>query len=221
MKFKEIGGVNYSSQNKKGCFPFISGCIIGSSVLLFFCIILLFVDIATDDDMEQYAQYTYEGITISRIDPINFVLFTDTGIVSDGIPARTVYNFYVDATYVGTIEVFGNDGILLLAIDKHSNEIFLIKQKDDVYFEQIGRIPHNVHINGNAIKSKFQEHQPFWYNTDSMECYILCAPAYRVLERNLNAKYFPNTQIKPNYIQEDRWNNRLYQLLYWLEPVPY
>ena len=84
----------------------------------------------------------------------------------------------------------------------------MIKQVDDALLTQVGDTPSRVHTNGNAIKSQFKKHKLYWRETETMECYILCAPAYRTFERQLNEEYYPTSQIKPNYIWED-WGNRL------------
>ena len=164
----------------------------------------------------QYAKYTYEDITVSRVDKTSIFHLLSRQLKGKG-GARSYYTFSIDSIgNVGTIEVYGNDGVILLAIDKKSKDIYLIKQVDDALLTQIGDTPCRVHTNGNAIKSQFKKHKLYWRETETMECYILCAPAYRTFERKLNEEYYPTSQIKPNYIWED-WGNRLYRyFLDWL-----
>lgn len=184
---------------------------IGYSVLL-----VLFMIWFSQIAFDQYAKYTYEDITVSRVDKTSIFR----------IPFRfdkavqSYYTFSIDSIgNVGTIEVYGNDGVILLAIDKKSKDIYLIKQLDDALLTQVGDTPSRVHTNGNAIKSQFKQHKLYWHETETMECYILCAPAYRMFERQLNEEYYPTSQIKPNYIWED-WGNLLCRyFLDWLLPL--
>jgi hypothetical protein len=164
----------------------------------------------------QYAKYTYEDITVSRVDKTSIFRIP----FRFGKAVRSYYTFSIDSIgNIGTIEVYGNDGVILLAIDKKSKDIYLIKQLDDALLTQVGDTPSRVHTNGNAIKSQFKQHKLYWRETETMECYILCAPAYRMQERKLNEEYYPTSQIKPNYIWED-WDNRLYcYFLDWLLPL--
>ena len=184
---------------------------IGCSVLL-----VLFMIWFSQIALDQYAKYTYEDITVSRVDKTSIFRIP----FSFGKAVRSYYTFSIDSIgNVGTIEVYGNDGVILLAIDKKSKDIYLIKQVDDALLTQVGDTPSRVHTNGNAIKSQFKKHKLYWRETETMECYILCAPAYRKFERQLNEEYYPTSQIKPNYIWED-WGNRLYcYFLDWLLPL--
>lgn len=184
---------------------------IGYSVLL-----VLFMIWFSQIALDQYAKYTYEDITVSRVDKTSIFRIP----FRFGKAVRSYYTFSIDSIgNVGTIEVYGNDGVILLAIDKKSKDIYLIKQVDDALLTQVGDTPSRVHTNGNAIKSQFKKHKLYWRETETMECYILCAPAYRTFERKLNEEYYPTSQIKPNYIWED-WGNRLCRyFLDWLLPL--
>jgi hypothetical protein len=188
---------------------------IGCNILLMLFLIWFLFTILTVTP-NQYAKYTYEDITVSRVDKTSIFHLLSRQLKGKG-GARSYYTFSIDSIgNVGTIEVYGNDGVILLAIDKKSKDIYLIKQLDDALLTQVGDTPSRVHTNGNAIKSQFKQHKLYWRETETMECYILCAPAYRTFERKLNEEYYPTSQIKPNYIWED-WGNRLYRyFLDWL-----
>lgn len=188
---------------------------IGCNILLMLFLIWFLFTILTVTP-NQYAKYTYEDITVSRVDKTSIFHLLSRKLKGG---ARSYYTFSIDSIgNVGTIEVYGNDGVILLAIDKKSKDIYLIKQLDDALLTQIGDTPCRVHINGNAIKSQFKKHKLYWRETETMECYILCAPAYRKHERELNEKYYPTSQIKSNYIWEDWGNTWFRYLIDWIIP---
>ena len=184
---------------------------IGYSILIVVIVIISLLLLTSVLPINQYAKYTYENITVYRVDKWNFGSRRAT---------CSYYNFYVDSIgEIGAIEAYGNDGSYLLAIDKQTKEIYLLEQQAERSLTPMGEIPLRVHIRGGAIKHEFKRYEPFWLETETMECYILCAPAYRMQERKLNEEYYPTSQIKPNYIWED-WANLLCRyFLDWLLPL--
>ena len=147
---------------------------IGYSVLL-----VLFMIWFSQIALDQYAKYTYEDITVSRVDKTSIFRIP----FRFGKAVRSYYTFSIDSIgNVGAIEVYGNDGVILLAIDKKSKDIYLIKQLDDALLTQVGDTPSRVHTNGNAIKSQFKQHKLYWRETETMECYILSKQTQAIVD---------------------------------------
>ena len=139
---------------------------IGCNILLMLFLIWFLFTILTVTP-NQYAKYTYEDITVSRVDKTSIFHLLSRKLKGG---ARSYYTFSIDSIgNVGTIEVYGNDGVILLAIDKKSKDIYLIKQLDDALLTQIGDTPCRVHTNGNAIKSQFKKHKLYWFRRKKWE----------------------------------------------------
>ena len=103
---------------------------IGCNILLILFLIWLLFTIVTVTP-NQYAKYTYEDITVSRVDKTS--IFHLLSRKSKG--ARSYYTFSIDSIgNVGTIEVYGNDGVILLAIDKKSKDIQTSRNKRHLQF---------------------------------------------------------------------------------------